>query len=85
MDSIKEIGLSFAIVAAYAVDVWRKFKFLKSDVPEVRYYYFFKYGHDILVYPYKDSKFSNQCGQYFKYISMKANVINNLCCFDKIS
>ena len=42
---IQEICLSLPVVAADAVHVGRELQFLKLYVPEIRYYYFFKYRH----------------------------------------
>ena len=45
MDCIKKIGLALTVVSAYAVDIRREIKLLKLYVSEIRYDYFFQYGH----------------------------------------
>ena len=47
---VKKIGLSFSVVAAYAVHVRRELQFLEDYVPEIRNDYFLKNGHRLISY-----------------------------------
>ena len=62
---IQQIGLALPIVAADAVDIWGKLQFLKLNVPEVRYDYFFEYGHILSDIKAKITKFIGSLDIFF--------------------
>ena len=51
IDSIKEIGLTLAVITTYTIDIRREIDLLQLNITKVRNNYFFKYRPPIPLLP----------------------------------